>query len=193
MSVQPTNESLLARIAKHDEAALLELYSRLAPMLLGLFSRVAPDSRQATAVVEEAFVRLWREAPRFPYEDASIAAWLTVMVRRAAINQRRLHGRRIAPGDSLPTVLARSYAWLPRPEEVARIEERRELLKKAVAQLPKPQRGALELAVFAGLSEEEIAQKLDEPLGRVKSALRAGMRFVRHRLCAVLGTWSANI
>jgi RNA polymerase sigma-70 factor (ECF subfamily) len=193
MSIQPTNESLLARMAKRDEAGLVELYARLAPKLMGIVARISLDSRQAAAAVEEAFVRLWNEAPRFPHEEASVTAWLTVMARRAAIHHRRLHDQRASPGNDLPAALANSYAWLPRPEELARVEERRDLLKKFVAQLPKAQRAALELAVFEGLGEEEIAQNLGEPLGRVQSALRAGMRFIRHRLRAVLGTWSANI
>ena len=83
--------------------------------------------------------------------------------------------------------------WLPRQEEIALLEERWELLRKVFSQLPKAQRGALELAVFEGYTETEISEKLGEPLGRVKSELRASMRFLRHRLRAVLGIWAANI
>jgi len=90
-------------------------------------------------------------------------------------------------------VVDSSLSWLPRPEVVARLEERRELLKKVPNQLPKPQREALELAVLGGFTEEEIAVKLGEPLGRVRSGVRAGMRFLRHRLRAISGTWAANI
>jgi RNA polymerase sigma-70 factor (ECF subfamily) len=193
MTAQPTNESLLARVAERDEAALVELHARLAPMLLGLVSRIALDTGHAAAAVEETFVRLWREAPRFAREEASVTAWLVVMTRRVAVDQRRQRDGGIPQRKDPLAVLAGSYAWLPRPEEMARLEARRELLTKVINQLPKPQRAALEFAVFEGLGEEEIAQRLGEPLGRVRSALRAGMRFIRHRMRAVLGTWSANI
>ena len=86
-----------------------------------------------------------------------------------------------------------SLACLPQPDEIAALEERRELLKKVMKQLPAAQREALDLAVFDGYTEVEIAEKLGETLGRTKTALRAALRFLRHRLRAVLGTWAANI
>jgi RNA polymerase sigma-70 factor (ECF subfamily) len=83
--------------------------------------------------------------------------------------------------------------WLPQPEEISLIDDRLALLHKVVNQLPKPQRQALELAVFRGLSEAEIAAEMGEPLGKVRSSLRAAMTFIKHRHRAVCGTWAANI
>jgi DNA-directed RNA polymerase specialized sigma24 family protein len=73
------------------------------------------------------------------------------------------------------------------------INDRLALLYKVIDQLPKPQRQVLELAVFAGLSESEIAAEMSEPLGKVQRSLRAAVTFVKHRRRAVCGTWSANI
>jgi DNA-directed RNA polymerase specialized sigma24 family protein len=84
-------------------------------------------------------------------------------------------------------------AWIPFPEEVARVDERLDLLQKVINQLPNPQREALELSVFGGCSEEEIARELDEPLGKVRTALCAAVTFLRHRRRAVVGIWAANI
>jgi RNA polymerase sigma-70 factor (ECF subfamily) len=185
--------TLLARIAAHDGAALSELYERYAPALLGVGMRILRDRSAAHQVVEGVFARLWREARAEPGPEASVAAWLVVRVRNAAVDRRRAV-RKLPPlARYRPDPLQNSFAWLPRPEDVARLEERRDLLKKIVNQLPKPQRQALELAVFEGDTEAEIAAKLGEPLGRVQAALRAGMRFLRHRLHAVLGTWAVNI
>ncbi len=80
-----------------------------------------------------------------------------------------------------------------RAADLALLEERQELLRKVVNRLPDAQRGGLELLVFEGYTEMEIANKLGEPLGKAKSGLRAGLTFLRHRLRAVLGTWAANI
>ena len=113
--------------------------------------------------------------------------------RNAAIERRRAERQLPALARRPPRASQYLFSRLPRPEEIARLEERRELLKKVVNQLPQPQRYALELAVFEGYTEAEIAEKLGEPLGRVQAALRAGMRFLRHRLRAVMGTWAANI
>ncbi len=78
-------------------------------------------------------------------------------------------------------------------EEIAQLDERLDLLQRVVSELPKPQRQALELAVFGGFTEEEIALELGEPLGKVRTALRAAITFLRHRRRAVLGTWVANL
>jgi RNA polymerase sigma-70 factor (ECF subfamily) len=187
-----SNEMLLARIATRDSGALGELYARLAPGLLGLTLRVLPYRAVAADVIEKTFLHAWHEAGNFPRGGASVAAWLTMTARRLAVEARR--DRQGLP--ALPSSQARpvvDYLWLPRPEDVTRIEERRELLRKVLNQLPKAQRAMLELAVLEGYTEEEVAAQLGEPLGRVQSGLRAGMRFLRHRLRAVLGTWSANI
>ncbi len=193
MSEKRTNDALLVRIAARDEAALIELFTRAGPMLLGMVSGIVGDDRHAGKIMEETFVRLWREGPRLAHDGVSVTAWLVFESRRIAVRHRRHNGEKVLLGEDRFRSLPRSNAWLPRPEEVARLEERRHLLSEVVHQLPKAQRATLDLAVFEGLGEEEIAKKLGEPLGRVKSALRAGMRFIRHRTCAVLGTWSANI
>ncbi|HXW15822.1 MAG TPA: sigma-70 family RNA polymerase sigma factor [Terriglobia bacterium] len=84
-------------------------------------------------------------------------------------------------------------AWLPEPKEITLIDDRLALLHKAIKELPKPQRDALELAVFGGLSESEIATATGEPLAKAQRSLRAAVTFVKHRRRAVCGTWAANI
>jgi len=193
MVEEQTAEALLARVAERDAGALGKLYALCGPGLLGMALQILPDRRAAEEVVESAFVRLWNEARHQAHAGHSVAAWLLITTRNAAIERRRAERQ-------LPALARRPlrpppylFSRLPRPEEIARLEERRELLKKVVNQLPQPQRYALELAVFEGYTEAEIAEKLGEPLGRVQAALRAGMRFLRHRLRAVMGTWAANI
>jgi DNA-directed RNA polymerase specialized sigma24 family protein len=82
---------------------------------------------------------------------------------------------------------------MPRAEDIALVDARMGLLQRAFNQMPKPQRYALELAVFGGYTEAEIAGQLDEPLGKVNAGLRAAFSFLRHRQHAVLGTWTADI
>jgi RNA polymerase sigma factor (sigma-70 family) len=103
-------------------------------------------------------------------------------------------------GPAGPSAAARTLstapippAWLPRPGEIAVIDDRLDLLHKVINQLPRLQRQALEFAVFGGLGEAEIAAELGEPLGKVRSSLRAAVTFVKHRRRAILGTWAANI
>ena len=89
--------------------------------------------------------------------------------------------------------LAAPQTWLPQPQDIALAEARLDLLQRAFDQMPKPQRRALELAVFEAYNESEIAAQLGEPLGKVSAGLRAAFTFLRHRQQAVLGTWTADI
>jgi RNA polymerase sigma-70 factor (ECF subfamily) len=193
MAQHATPEELLARVAKRDANALGELYDHFASRLYRTLLRILADRRAAEAVLEDVFLRLWNEARRVRHEPVSVAAWLTVTALSTGIN--RLRARRalapLRPEKSIP--LEKSASWLPSPEEIALLEERHELLKKVASQLPAAQRQLLELLVFEGYTEKEIAHKLGEPLGKVKTGLRAGLTFLRHRLRAVLGTWAANI
>ncbi|MBI4165102.1 MAG: RNA polymerase sigma factor [Acidobacteria bacterium] len=182
-----------ARIAARDKTALLELYARLAPWMLAMTLEITSDRQDAASAVEETFVRLWLEAPRLPNKGFSVIPWLVLTARRVAL-QRRWDRSGTQKGSSFaPGPLSDSFAWLPTQAEFDRLEQRRELLRRILRQLPKHQHEALMLAVWDGLGEEAIAQRLGEPLARVQSGLRAGMRFIRHRMRVVLGTWSALI
>ena len=100
---------------------------------------------------------------------------------------------RPAEGASTPVKAPFPPAWLPLPREIALIDDRLALLHKAINQLPEPQRQALDLAVYRGRSEYEIATEMGEPLGKAQRSLRAAVTFIKHRRRAVCGTWAANI
>jgi DNA-directed RNA polymerase specialized sigma24 family protein len=95
--------------------------------------------------------------------------------------------------ESRPAVASFPLSWLPLPKDIALIDDRLMLLHKAIDQLPKSQRQALDLAVYGGRSEAEIAVEIGEPLGKAQRSLRAAITFVKHRRRAVSGTWAANI
>lgn len=183
----------MARVVKRDDRALGELYDHFAPGLLGMLLEILDDRGTAEEVLRNVFLRLWNEARSSSYAGVSLDVWLTIIARRAAIDRVRSK-RNLAPLDSSGAVaLKKSLAWLPLPEDVLVIDQRRELLNKVIHQLPKGQRQGLDLAVFGGYTEREIAEQLREPLGKVRTGLRAAMTFLRHRLRAVSGTWAANI
>ncbi len=183
----------MARVSKRDATALAALYDQFAPRLYRILLRILSDRTAAEDALIDVFLQLWSETRRLQQEPVSVAAWLTLTARTIGIE--RLRSERKLPNThrekSIP--LDKSTSWLPLAEEIASLDERQELLGKVVSQLPGAQRQALELLVFEGYRETEIADKLGEPLGKVKTALRASLAFLRHRLRAVLGTWAANI
>ena len=95
--------------------------------------------------------------------------------------------------ETLVFLTACPQTWMPRPEHIALVDARLSLLQRVFNQMPKPQRRVLDLTVFGGYTESEIAEQLGEPLGKVKAGLRAAFTFMRHRQQAVLGTWTADI
>jgi RNA polymerase sigma-70 factor (ECF subfamily) len=188
-----TAQELLARVARHDEEALGALYDRFVPGLLALLRRILAERPEIEEVLQEVFLRLCNQASHLSREGIGPSAWLALVARSEAVD--RLRGRKgLAPqARGSHRTLRDNSAWLPRGEEIAMLEQRSELLKKVIKQLPSHQRQALDLAVFDGYTEAEIAQRLGQPLGKVRSELRAAMSFLRHRLRAVMGTWVANI
>lgn len=188
-----SSEELLSRVVERDSTALAELVDRFAPNLLGMAQQILADRAQAENVVEDVFVRLWNEARRLHQDGASVAAALLFTARDRAIGQLHAQLKSPAEGRRNAETSFKSYSWLPRPEDIGLFEDRIDLLKKVAAQLPKAQREILNRAVFEGSTEEEICREMGEPLGSVQSSLLAALRFMRHRLGAVLRTWTASI
>jgi RNA polymerase sigma-70 factor (ECF subfamily) len=188
-----SNEVLLTQVAEHDEDALGELYDRLAPGLLGLLVHILPNRAMAEEVLQEVFLRLWVEARRWGRERVSVPAVLVLMARNKSVDRLRAERSRTAKTLKKDEAGLKFISWLPRPEEIGLLDGRRDLFKKVINQLPKPQREMLDLAVFQGYTETELSEKLGEPLAKVRSGLLAGVGFVRHRLAAVMRTWAANI
>ncbi len=191
MGRQPTSEELLARIVERDKQAAATLYEQFAPSLLGMLLRMLGNRAAAEEVLLEVFERFFSQARRFNRDGASVAAGLVLAARGKAME--RVRASRPIATSALDHPERKSLSWLPRPAEVALLERRAELLKKVFGQLPTEQRVALELAVFRGFTETEIARELGEPLGKARSMLVAAMRFLRHRLAAVMRTWAASI
>lgn len=190
MNHRPSPEELLARVADRDLGAMAELYDRFSPTLFGMLVRMLGDRESAEQVLEETFVRIQSEARRITRAGGSAAVALGLVARERALERRRVKGTPHGRGTAFDR---RTILFLPKPEEVALLENRRELLKKVLGQLPAAQREALEMLVFEGRHETEIAAKLNEPPARVRAGLIASLGFLRHRVGAVMRTWTAAI
>jgi RNA polymerase sigma-70 factor (ECF subfamily) len=156
-----------------------------------MLRQMLPERALAEEVLREAFVRLGADAPRLRRAGGSLTLWFVALARQLALDRlRRGAGFPASAGADWRTD---TLAWLPRPEAVLQLDERMGLLKKIVNQLPKSQRKAVEMALLEGCPEAEIATRLGLPLAKATTELRAAMSFLRHRLQAVLGVWTANI
>src|SRR2546421_4197411 len=172
-----SDEAVVALVARSDDDALAELYDRYGRVAYGLALRVLRDETLAEDAVQEAFLTAWRTAARFMPERGTARSWLLTLVHRRAVDVvRREDRRRAEPLEGAPepaTTSAEDDAWL-------RFE--RERVQAALAQLPDPQREALELAYYGGFTQTELAERLGQPVGTIKSRMFTGLGRLRDLL-----------
>ncbi len=168
---------LMQRVAQREQQALADLYDRFSGPLYGTALRVLHDPAEAQDVVHDAFVTLWEKAGTFEASRGSAFSWAVTLVRNRAIDRVRMRRRRAELlAQSSPSDLG--YADAPNTAfggETAALDDEARAVRAAVATLPLEQKRALELAFFSGLTQEEIARKLSEPLGTVKARIRRGL------------------
>jgi RNA polymerase sigma-70 factor (ECF subfamily) len=168
---------VLARIAGGEASALADLYDATSPLLFSLARRIVGEDGAAEDVVVEVYTQVWEQAGTYRRERGTPTGWLVMLARSRAIDWRRARARDGA-GEPLESLGARS-SDAPGPEDDAAQAERRRRVAAALADLDATQRHAIELAFFAGLSHSEIAARLGQPLGTVKTRIRAGMQRLR--------------
>jgi RNA polymerase sigma-70 factor, ECF subfamily len=183
----PIDPSVISRLVSGDESALGELYDRFGPLAYSLACAMVTDAADAEEVVADAFAQIWRSASTFDPARGNVMAWITTIVRSRALDLLRAQRRRARVlEEAVATGAGGSSPGLSAgPEAADRGVEQSEasiIVRRSLADLPAPQRQVLELAYFGGLSQSEIAERLSEPLGTVKTRMRAGMEKLRQSL-----------
>jgi RNA polymerase sigma-70 factor, ECF subfamily len=169
--------NVVQRLAAGDRDAVAELYDRHAARIMGLAIRIVRNSSDAEDVVQEVFSQAWRTAPNYQPARGTVAGWLLMMARTRAIDRLRSRQARrdAADGadlDGLPADVAPVSEQLIASQQAARVRE-------AMMTLPVEQRAALELAYFEGLTQTEIAERTQTPLGTVKTRIRTALTSLR--------------
>jgi RNA polymerase sigma-70 factor (ECF subfamily) len=171
----------LARMARGDHSALAELYDRNARLVFSLAQRILQNRADAEDVVQEVFTQVWTQASRFDSSRGAVAAWMLTMTRSRAID--RLRSRSSRPETASETRVVEEVADVTVRQDVQLLSrEQVETLKDALNELPAPQRTALELAYYEGLTHAEIADRLSEPLGTVKTRIRQAVIKLRESM-----------
>ena len=173
-----SDEAVVALIARSDEQALAELYDRFGRVAYGLARRILRDESLAEDAVQDAFLTAWRRADTFMPERAKASTWLLTLVHRRAVDLvRREDSRRAEPIDETAEAPAAGTA-----EDVVWLRLERERVQSALQQLPDQQREALELAYYGGFSQSELAERLGQPIGTIKSRMFSGLGRLRDLL-----------
>ena len=172
------DRAAVIRMARGDGSAVAELYDRHARAIYSLALRILGDGGEAEDVVQDVFTQAWRQADRYDPARAPVIGWLLVMTRARALDRLRARRSRLAPA-ALDVVAADPVDPAPGQDLQAIGNEEATRLRSALAALPDGQREAIELAYYKGLSQSDIAEALAQPLGTVKTRMRAGLLKLR--------------
>lgn len=179
---------LIARVAGGDTEAVAVLYDRYGGAIYSLCYRILGDATAAEDVAQEVFVRVWRNAASFEPERGRASTWMLRIAHNIALNEIRRRQSRPALAPNVEWVQEAANISDPSaesdPATATWLRERADVIRGALSQLPEAQRKVLELAFYGGLSQSEIAAVLNDPLGTVKSRVRAGMLRLRELLSA---------
>jgi RNA polymerase sigma-70 factor, ECF subfamily len=167
-----SDATLVSAIRAGDEQAMAQLYERCAPVVYSVALRILRDTAAAEDILQDVFMQLWRNPDAFDARRGSLPGWLAVIARNRAIDSLR---KRRAETDISEVVVSIE------PDLVSEAEWSRTLekIRSALGRMPGPQRSALEMAFFEGLTHSEIAAKTSEPLGTIKTRIRAGLVTLR--------------
>jgi RNA polymerase sigma-70 factor, ECF subfamily len=171
--------TLLSRAGRGDQAAFAELYDALAPLLHGIVLKVVRDPAQSEEVTQEAFIELWRLAPRYDASRGSVRSWAATLAHRRAID--RVRSEQAARDRTEREAQKRPTQSNDVAEQVvAKMDGTR--VRKALERLTEMQRQAVELAYFGGHSYRDVALLLDVAEGTIKTRIRDGMIRLRDEL-----------
>jgi len=170
---------LVARMAQGRQDALSTLYDDTSSMLNGLLHRILEHSEDAEEVLLDVYMKAWKNAAGYSEKRGSVQAWLITMARNTAIDrirQRRAQPRMVEFESEQGFDVESPDAS---PEAQTALAQRRRRVQELLNELPPEQRQALELAFYAGLTHAELAERLGEPLGTIKSRIRMGLMRLR--------------
>jgi RNA polymerase sigma-70 factor (ECF subfamily) len=178
-------EALIASVASGDQVALARLYDVSSRLVYGLVLRIVGNAASAEEVLLDVYTQVWRQAARYDSKRGSVLAWLMTIARSRAIDRLR-SCRQEGQCESPLDLASAEQSELASPEENSLLSERQRLVRSAIAALSPEQREVIELAYYSGLSHSEIAAKLGQPLGTVKTRTRLAMIKLRQMLAPII-------
>jgi RNA polymerase sigma-70 factor (ECF subfamily) len=177
INAMPSDTALIAAIRAGDQGAMATLYDRYSSIVYAVALRVLQDTGAAEDVLQDIFMQLWRNPGAFNASRGNMAAWLAVIARHRAIDGLR----RRKPENDIEEIVVSVEQDLASDADRSRAMDK---VRGALQTMPEPQRSALELAYFEGLTHVEIAAKTGEPLGTIKTRIRTGLLTLRKLFAA---------
>lgn len=172
---------LVERLKRREPQAMAEMYDRYGRLAYSLISRIVQNTGVAEDLVQETFLRIWNRAHCFDAERGALGVWILAVARNRAIDYVRSVDGRMAHYASEFDALERTGASAAVEENILNFDRVR-LLKDALGKLNANQREVIEMAYYEGLTQSEMAERLNQPLGTVKTWVRSALKTLRARL-----------
>ncbi len=182
------DEELMRRLSDKDKRAFEAIYDRYGDLVYSTALRVLRDAHMAQDISQEIFVRLWRKPESYVAERGRFLTWVISVTRNRAVDEIRSRGRRLRHETASPEEQEREIpaGEANDPALNAQLAEQARTVRAALTELPPEQRQVIELAYFGGLTQQEISDRLDQPLGTVKTRIRLGMQKLRAALAPAM-------
>lgn len=178
-------ETLLKRVVDGEQSALSAIYDITHRQIYGLVLRVLNDTTMAEEVLLDVYTQVWRQAAAYDRKRGTPFTWLMIIARCRAIDRLRANRQEQQRSEPLDAFSDKTSEE-DNPEEATIVAERQKIVRSALEMLTPDQRSVIELAYFSGYSHNEIAARLNEPLGTIKTRIRAAMMKLRDILKPVL-------
>jgi len=177
---EQADHEMMRRVMAGDQAAFARFYRRFAPGLFSMIYEILRDQKESEDVLQEAFVQMWNKAATYDCNRSGIFTWATMISRNRAIDRIRSRQRRSRTVEAATAEIETTAPkFADQADELVGHGEERTRIQNAVSQLPEAQRDAIDLAFFRGLTQTEISEKLDTPLGTIKARIRRGLIALR--------------
>ena len=176
---------LLTRVAKGDPQAFGQLYDQSSTLLFTLAFRILSDRDEAAELLQEVYLEVWRKIAKYDVGRGSPIAWLVTLTRSRAIDRlrsRAARGTQLTAATLEHPLVSSTPDIRPNPYEAQADSELRQMMAKAILDLPLPQQQAIEMAYYQGFTHTEIAAKINQPLGTVKTRIKLAMTKLRASL-----------
>ncbi len=172
--------TLVRSVAAGDQRALHAVYERAHRAVFTFVMRITANRETAEEVTLDVFHDVWRHASRYQEADGTVIGWIMNQARSRAIDRLRFDHRKKRvqpePGEPLPA------AGTPHPDDLIAFKQQSRALRSALAVLTPDERHAIEAAFFSELTYAEVAARLNEPLGTIKTRIRSGLHKLREAL-----------
>ncbi len=177
-----TEVGLVERLKRRESAAMGELYDRYGKLVYSVIFRIVREQSIAEDLAQEAFLRVWNRVQFFDAEKGALGPWVLAVARNRAIDHlRSAAGRMSGKATDLDGPLEHPAAFVNLERDIMN-SDRARLLRAAMEKLNAKQREVIELAYYEGLSQSEMAERMNQPLGTVKSWVRTALKILRSEL-----------